>query len=822
MPVPPDIQKAQRQYLDYVVRWNRKLEAQGIMPTHRSVTLPLDEIFVRLTCDTEKTEFEPLKRRLEKSKLGIVETPGFDNEFLEDWPLAEHLSAVVQPEDVDLSRIIAHHRQVVILGDPGSGKTTLMRFLAFHFAREFRDHGPQGIVTDKDGQTYGAARFPILIRISTYAEELRLNHNTSFREFLAVPFGDTGIELPVLKRIFDQVLQDGEALVLLDGLDEVTEFHDRSQRIASFVSAVSPRNHFVVTSRIAGYRVARLSGDFQQFTLRKFDKPQIEVFLNQWCLAVEQFHYPDLAPSDVGRLAQQEIDGILQAVHESRGVLELVSNPLMLIILALIHRNGKRLPSCRIELYDLAVKTRLRDWQLQRGLRIEHVVKEKDALLFLAPLAYWMHQERPTGLIKTSEVKARLMPYLAYSRQVSVEDEKIEEDVDDFLRRVREHTGVFVERTTGWYGFMHLTFEEYFVAREIARRAKESAEKIYPYRHHPRWHEPIMLAIGFISTDRPDDASELIQIAILGKGEEAQKLGFAASPFENVLHRDLLYAIQCLGDCDSTESVFRKQIVNSLIEVYFESTNRQLNEKVEQTLERLKGSDLEADVVGLTLSYLEDEDDQKRAKAITILRRIEVSTPQLIDRILDKLADQNENVRIQVIVYFAQFGNPSPEVLKKVFASIDTEQGMVLNVVPLLFWKMEKLSPAIETILEAYLERGEFVVQLNIASRLSGSPEAAIRATGKLIERMKGLSGIEKGQAMLLIGVIGCATRMVIQALVEQLEDQNPAVREDAVMGLSELLGKSPDVLPILLKYLNDTNKKVRRPVVRAPGKIPD
>ncbi|HMZ82107.1 MAG TPA: NACHT domain-containing protein, partial [Acidobacteriota bacterium] len=541
MPVPPDIQKAQRQYLDYVVRWNRKLEAQGIMPTHRSVTLPLDEIFVRLTCDTEKTEFEPLKRRLEKSKLGIVETPGFDNEFLEDWPLAEHLSAVVQPEDVDLSRIIAHHRQVVILGDPGSGKTTLMRFLAFHFAREFRDHGPQGIVTDKDGQTYGAARFPILIRISTYAEELRLNHNTSFREFLAVPFGDTGIELPVLKRIFDQVLQDGEALVLLDGLDEVTEFHDRSQRIASFVSAVSPRNHFVVTSRIAGYRAARLSGDFQQFTLRKFDKPQIEAFLNQWCLAVEQFHYPDLAPSDVGRLAQQEIDGILQAVHESRGVLELVSNPLMLIILALIHRNGKRLPSRRIELYDLAVKTRLRDWQLQRGLRIEHVVKEKDALLFLAPLAYWMHQERPTGLIKTSEVKARLMPYLAYSRQVSVEDEKIEEDVDDFLRRVREHTGVFVERTTGWYGFMHLTFEEYFVAREIARRAKESAEKIYPYRHHPRWHEPIMLAIGFISTDRPDDASELIQIAILGKGEEAQKLGFAASPFENVLHRDLLY-----------------------------------------------------------------------------------------------------------------------------------------------------------------------------------------------------------------------------------------------------------------------------------------
>lgn len=57
---------------------------------------------------------------------------------------------------------------------------------------------------------------------------------------------------------------------------------------------------------------------------------------------------------------------------------------------------------------------------------------------------------------------------------------------------------------------------------------------------------------------------------------------------------------------------------------------------------------------------------------------------------------------------------------------------------------MEKLSPTIETVLDVYLERGEFIVQLNIASRLSDPHPFAMEVSQKLIERMKSLSGIEK------------------------------------------------------------------------------
>lgn len=69
-----------------------------------------------------------------------------------------------------------------------------------------------------------------------------------------------------------------------------------------------------------------------------------------------------------------------------------------------------------------------------------------------------------------------------------------------------------------------------------------------------------------------------------------------------------------------------------------------------------------------------------------------------------------------------------------------------------------------------------------------------MKVTWKLIERMRGIDGLEKGEAMLLIGVIGLATREVIQVLVEQLEDQSSAVREYAVMALNELSDQSPGI----------------------------
>src|SRR5262249_7108200 len=151
------------------------------------------------------------------------------------------------------------------------------------------------------------------------------------------------------------------------------------------------------------------------------------------------------------------------------------------------------------------------------------------------------------------------------------DDAEIIEAVNDFLYRVRHHTGVIVERAPRQYGFMHLTFEEYFAARELVRRPDRLAKRIYELRHQPRWQEPILLAIGYVSEAYPDLPGELIRTAILAEGEEAREEGFMPSLYEDVLHRDLLFAAQCIGDCVTIEPEVRRSVVERLVKLYLDS-----------------------------------------------------------------------------------------------------------------------------------------------------------------------------------------------------------------------------------------------------------
>lgn len=434
-------------------------------------------------------------------------------------------------------------------------------------------------------------------------------------------------------------------------------------RIEDFVRRHDDQgNRFMVTSRIAGYRSATLGPPFAQYTVQEMDDAQIRQFLEHWCPAVEEAQTPDLSPQARQTTAQREIDSILEAVTGSPGVRRLASNPLLLRVLALIHRTGARLPQRRIELYKLAADTLARTWRPAQGVPEAVLVEERYLTPLLGKLAYEIHRTRPTGIAIEREVHAILGTEWARIRRVDVEaqHEEIQGEVDKFLAAVREHTGLFVERAPRRYGFMHMTFEEYYAARHLVRLSRKRAQLIRQHLHDPRWEEPILLALCFVSLDYPEEAADLVKTAILAQGDEAEALHFAPSAYEDLLGRDYLFVLRCLGDLIPVHPETAQRLIERLTDEILHQTGSARFERYRQTIAEqlagVAGSEAAQSLARLLASALADADWIARVRAAQSLGQLGRASPDVVAALIHALADGDWNVRVRAAQSLGQLG----------------------------------------------------------------------------------------------------------------------------------------------------------------------
>lgn len=525
------------EYLDWVCNRYSHVDPRGIAQTQRQIQVPLDEVYVRLTATAEHDVEEEL------AESAVDQRADRDS------------------RDLDIALALADQRSV-LLGDPGSGKSTILRYLALSHAR-----GVRNASRSVPGDT-GPPRVPILIRVADYAES---GLEQPLSEFLLEWHRLAEAPTEGLGRLFDQALASGDALVLLDGLDEVIGATAR-QLVVKRIDDFSDRhawagNRFVVTSRIAGYRERPLSPKFKTFRIRPMDEEQVFAFLRKWCYAVERSSSVALSEAEVQRNADREVDGIASAIAVSQGVRRLATSPLLLTILTLIHRTGAELPQRRIALYDLAVATLARTWRRAQGVPDDALVDETLLTRVLSSVAYWLHKERDAGVARLDElrpvIEARWAEVQGIEWKLDSPSVRVTQEVEDFLMAVRVQTGLLVERAPEMFGFMHLTFEEYYAARHLVSRSRSAASRLREHLHQPRWEEPILLALGFVGLSAPDDAAELVDIAVLGLPAEGEE-GFGPSTDEELLGRDLLFALRCMNEMVPLDPHSRRRLLGAL------------------------------------------------------------------------------------------------------------------------------------------------------------------------------------------------------------------------------------------------------------------
>ena len=599
-------------YLEWLIAENSYLKMSGVMQVNRQVDIFLDQVYVSLQAQwrqhiTETSETNTTRINSVSISQSISDKPDETitildslDEIYDCEPLIEDSISVATNKTVtqriSLSQAVRDNNYSVILGAPGAGKTTLLRYLALHFAKTKRDN-KKAVIVGEEQEELGKNLLPVFFRIADFAEQLKQQPNLTLLEYLRQFYRQWEAhfqqdeEIATEEEVAEFLLlrmRQGQCLMLLDGLDEVFDQKNRKQivRLINHFVDEFPHNKFVITSRIAGYSDVQLSSRFAEFTIEDMDSEQIERFLYRWCHTVEKAQQPDASEEQWKKKADEQVQDILQSTEDNEGVKRLTTNPLLLTILALIHRNGDRLPNRRVKLYELAVQTLTEDWQLSKKLpdTPKVMLKETEVVELLAPLAYWMHEEKPSGVVSQEEVEENLAQKLAELNDD--EPQSMRQAVREFLRKVRETTGLFVEKTPGFYGFMHLTFEEYFAARYIADNDQSDIlQLINNHLHEPRWDEPILLALGYYGFHFPRQVKKLVEKLFknledyqptLQNGEIRIKNSSSDNPVicyfkeqdnseeSEFKLKDLLFAGQVITEVE-VNSVFRKKLVSKLV-----------------------------------------------------------------------------------------------------------------------------------------------------------------------------------------------------------------------------------------------------------------
>jgi hypothetical protein len=434
------------------------------------------------------------------------------------------------------------HRLVVILGDPGAGKSAVTRFLALTLA----DDAPGSRLAGLRGH------LPVLIELRSYLAHAGDGRCDGFLDYLDHRASTDSLGLP-RDGLMTYLRGGGRALFLFDGLDEILDPQRRdsaASQIAAF-AALFPDARVLVTSRIIGYARRTLTeAGFEHFTLDDFDDEQIEQFLSGWHA---------LTMSDEPAEAARQRARIHDAIAGSAAIRELASNPLLLTILAVMARN-EELPKERWKLYDHAADVLIVHWDVNRQLHEHHAdsepLDENACKAMLQRLALRM-QSRAGGLSGNYIVKADLVrvfeDYLVERYQYG--RGKASAMANTIIDQFRERNFILSRYGPRLYGFVHRTFLEFFCAQAIVERFEQNdpdwtaARLRGLFAEHwadPSWREVLRLIVGRLPA-RP--AGELIEMLAVEVNRPWPAEEFTQPPW------NLALAAQCVAEVADVRTV---------------------------------------------------------------------------------------------------------------------------------------------------------------------------------------------------------------------------------------------------------------------------
>ncbi len=398
---------------------------------------------IEVTTDTKagEAELEAIEKRRSAVRRSVSFRAGADGIESED-----------QNSRVPVGQRLAKARRLVVLGDPGAGKSTMLRWIATAYLLrlkqdpDWRDLPDVATLPDEDW-------LPIIVRCRDLDQSCL---NGSLENILYYTLRKAELpeaEASPLQMALREKLARGKALLLLDGLDEITEPALRTRFCQQFeqIHVAYPDAPIIATSRIVGYREMgyRIGRGFEHVTVAELSKEDKDDFAHRWCAVTE---LPERRET-----ATQEL---IHDIHSTDRIERLTGNPMLLTTMALVKRKVGKLPNRRAELYWQALQVLL-NWRQE----VDAPIDDREAVPQLEYIAYLMcdrgvQQLREDEILQLFERMREEYPNIHAVRTHTPEE---------FLRLLERRTGILVEaghvrhngRPVPVFEFRHLTFQEY-------------------------------------------------------------------------------------------------------------------------------------------------------------------------------------------------------------------------------------------------------------------------------------------------------------------------------------------------------------------------
>ncbi|MFJ4520134.1 NACHT domain-containing protein [Streptomyces sp. NPDC088810] len=434
---------------------------------------------------------------------------------------AERLLAEA-PDHRPADQALADSARILLRGEAGSGKSTLVQWLAVTAARQ---DVPEHV-------TYLQDRVPFVLPLRTLTR-----HGGALpapKDFL----GAVGCPLAGSQPAGweHRVLAAGRGLILVDGIDEVPDAERERTRtwLRDLVETYDGGNRWLVTSRPPAVAENWLAEDgFTELTLSPMSPAAIATFVKRWHRAARAGTDDD---ADLDRYERQ----LLTAIRTKPDLGRLATNPLMCGLICALHRDRHGyLPQGRKDLYEAALSMLLSRRDRERDMAVPDL-REEPQLDLLQRLAYWLIKNGRTEMDRSraETIIARALPAVPEAAALG--------DAAAVFAYFLNRTGLLREPVPGTVDFVHRTFQDFLGARA----AVEEGDVGLLARHaaDDQWEDVIGMAVAL---GRPREREAIFQ-ALLSRGDSASD--------QHTQARVYLLAAACLEHATSLAPSVRQAV----------------------------------------------------------------------------------------------------------------------------------------------------------------------------------------------------------------------------------------------------------------------